>query len=320
MPLVDIWQHRITRGFIRRIYPLLKICEINILNRLGDVNAYPPIFIIGPPRSGTTLLYQLLVNRYGFSYFSNFSASFPQTPILAFWIESHLFPKANPISNYNSEYGKTKGWYGPHECGEFWYRWFPRGEHVYVAPGKTSKAHLDQLTKTVTGMSKVTQRSVIFKNVYNSMRIAPIVEALPQAIFLVCRRNLVDTAQSILSSRVDSCGDKSAWWSLPPKEVDVIKTHPYWKQVVEQVYYTYQQIREDRQRFGEDRFLDVKYEALCRDTHSSLEKIEAFLIQRGTGMGSHRDVPNEFQMSTGQKISDKDYRLIVAAVVNFEGF
>ncbi|MBD3418449.1 hypothetical protein GF412_05730 [Candidatus Micrarchaeota archaeon] len=317
MRLVSIWQHRVTRRLVSWIYPLLKIFEANILKRLADVNSHPPMFIIGPPRSGTTLLYQVLVNRYKLAYFSNFSANFPQTPIAALWIENTLFPKGNTKNAYTSKYGITKGWQGPHECGEFWYRWFPRGKYVYVAPGETSKVHLNELARNVTGMSKVTQSSVIFKNVYNSMRIAPIVEALPQASFLVCRRNLVDTAQSILSSREDT-RDEISWWSLPPKEIDVIKTHPYWEQVVEQVYYTYQQIMEDRIRFGRDRFLSIKYETLCRDTYSVLDKVEAFLISRGVKLEAYKDVPREFQMSTGQKVSDQDYQRIVAIAAQFE--
>jgi len=39
-------------------------------------NFYPPIFIVGAPRSGSTLLYQLLAYYYNFSYFTNYSSLF----------------------------------------------------------------------------------------------------------------------------------------------------------------------------------------------------------------------------------------------------
>ena len=42
-----------------------------------------PFFIIGPPRSGTTLLYQLMVQAFRFSYFPNIANTFYQCPIFA---------------------------------------------------------------------------------------------------------------------------------------------------------------------------------------------------------------------------------------------
>jgi len=32
---------------------------------------YPPLFIIGPPRTGSTLLYQLVVQRFDVGYLAN---------------------------------------------------------------------------------------------------------------------------------------------------------------------------------------------------------------------------------------------------------
>lgn len=317
--LTSVSRYKILPRLIRLLSPLLQTCEAAVLRRLGEASTYPPLFIVGPPRSGTTLLYQLLVARYGFAYFSNFSAMFPHTPVLALWIEKKLFPRGNRTFHFDSEYGKTRGWHGPHECGEFWYRWFPRGERVYVAPGDTEQAQLNDLARAVRRISAVARSSVIFKNVYNSMRIAPIVEALPQAAFLLCRRNLVDTAQSILRSRVESGEGKAAWWSLPPKEISEIKTHPYWQQVVEQAYYTYQQIEEDRHRFGSERFLDVEYERLCRQTQDTLDSIECFLARRGVNVEARGRIPASFRVSTRQKVSDEDYERIRAVVAQLEG-
>ena len=67
----------------RTMQPLAKAtfasCEKGILSlrRSDDGDQCSPVFIIGPPRSGTTLLYQVLVARYTFGYFSNWMARFP---------------------------------------------------------------------------------------------------------------------------------------------------------------------------------------------------------------------------------------------------
>jgi hypothetical protein len=168
-------------------------------------------------------------------------------------------------------------------------------------------------------MAKIAKAPVLFKNTYNSMRIAPIVEALPEASFLVCHRNPVDIAQSILKGRIKRFGSKEHWWALPPKEIDRIKQHPYWEQVGEQVYYIYKQIDEDRDRFGPERFYDVHYEELCQDTHGTLVGIEQFLVSRGLHLDIRGEVPTRFQVSTGQQINDEDYRLITKKVQELWG-
>jgi hypothetical protein len=278
--------------------------------RFKNADCFPPVFIIGAPRSGTTLLYQLLVNRYKFVYFSNFTANFCRAPILAtmmvrksFWdIQTHV---------YTSKHGLIKGWAEPHEAGNFWYRWFPRGQYVYVAPGTTSRSVLIQIQQAVTGMGIVSGLPALYKNTYNSMRIAPVLEAFPEAYFLVCHRKPVDVAQSILKARIESSGNRENWWSLPPKEIKEIEKHPYWEQVVEQVYYTNKQITDDKKRFGARYFYDVNYKDMCCDTHEFLLGVEHFLVSKNISLIRHNnDVPTQFSFSTGQQVSDEDYQRI----------
>jgi len=298
------------RAFQRLLsFPLSKF-ERSYLLRSTESLVHPPVFIIGPPRSGTTLLYQALIARYYFAYFTNFTARFYYAPIIAFWLAQRLIPNKQ-VGSYTSRYGQTTGWYGPHECGEFWYRWFPRGEHVYVAPGVTHKTYLRELRSEIIGMSRVTRAPVLFKNTYNSMRIAPIIEALPEAFFLVCRRDIVDTAESILKGRERLYGTKERWMGVPPKEIDRILSHPYWQQVVEQVYYIYRQIEKDKQRFAKGRFLDIRYDELCNNPNKILDDIGEFLAMRGLILSKRNSVPERFPFSTGQKVGDDDYAHIV---------
>lgn len=288
----------------------LGIAESALTSLLQD-SAVSSIWIIGSPRSGTTLLYQVLVNRYELTYFSNLTARFYQAPTIATWLERSLLPTSKRSVEYRSQLGKTSSWAGPNEAAAFWYRWFPKGKHVYVPPGTTPEADLEELRREICGMGKATGAPVLFKNTYNSMRIAPIVEAFPKARFLVCRRNPIDTAQSILSGRITATGDKNTWWSLPPREITKIRDHPPCEQVVEQVYYISQQIEEDRQRFGTERFLDVDYESLCRDTQQTLSSIHEYLGAAGIVLKITGEVPSQFPVSRGQKVSSSDYGCIV---------
>lgn len=307
---------RVLQHLLRVSTHVLMPIEQLIMHRCDDmgIRNYPPVFIIGAPRSGTTLLYQLLINRYRFAYFNNITALLYLSPTVAFWLTQRLVPGKAGMADYQSKHGATAKWYGPHEAGNFWYRWFPKGMYVHVPPGAIHRTVLDELRQEMAAVAAVTRESLLLKNTYNTMRIAPLIEAFPEASFIVLRRDPFYTAQSILASRVETNKNKEVWWSVPPKEIDEINQHPYWEQVVEQVYYIYKQIDADRRCFGGEYFYDVHYEKLCQDTHQTLDGIEAFLQNRGVCVDVCGDVPSSFPISKKRRIEDEDYRLIGEAV------
>lgn len=70
---------------------------------------YPPIFILGLPRTGSTLLYQLCARRFQTCYLSNFMMKDPQK-----WFElaslSYYFFGCHPPNCYSSDYGESNRW------------------------------------------------------------------------------------------------------------------------------------------------------------------------------------------------------------------
>lgn len=301
---------RVIRQSARRsIHECLRAFEAIIVS-FAKHQAPATIWIVGPPRSGTTLLYQLLIERYYLGYLSTFAAKFYRAPVLATHLAKLLFSRKSIRDPYASEYGTTQHPLAPSEAGEFWYRWFPRGEDIYVPAGGLESASLVALRDEVAALAKIDGMPVIFKNTYNSMRLGPIIEAFPQACFLVCQRNPATTARSILKGRVARGGSKETWWSLPPKEIDEIRKHPYCEQVVEQVYYIYKQIEKDRAQFGQHRFLDVNYEDICNDAHSVLARIETFLGHHGIHPAKRGEVPAQFPLSSGGEVDPEDEQCI----------
>lgn len=291
----------------------LGIVERAMVGWIARHDADPPcVFIVGPPRSGTTLLYQVLVNAYRFVYFSNLTARFPHAPALATMLAERVLGGLDP-GGFRSDRGKTAGWGGPHECGAFWYRWFPRPPDARVGPGETLEDDLEELRREVLAMHRMGRAPVLFKNTYNSIRIAPLAEALPEARFLVCRRDPVDTAQSILKCRVRTHDDKEAWWSVPVPGMEELRDEPYWVQVAEQVRRITDEIDRRATERGDDRFMEVSYEALCADPHETLDRIAMFLepwdLEDRPG-----PVPERFEVSTGVQVDPKDHERIREAL------
>lgn len=283
-----------------------------VLREWKDIE--PPIFILGSPRSGTTLLYQLLVYGYETAYFDNWTSLFPRIPVTATWFEHRLMGKRPVPASFQSSYGRTKGLRGPSEFGALWYRWFPKGEHVYVQPGKTEWTSLMQVRGTLAGMAKVVGKPLVVKNTFNSMRIAPILEAVPEAVFLVIRRDPILTAASILQGRIDLYGDPDVWLGLPPREIDEIRARPNWEQAVDQMFFIYQQIDEDRKRFGVERFLDIEYLQLCKDVRLEMKRITQFLEGHSLVLRWKQELPTHFQVSQKQNLSVEDYERIAHRV------
>lgn len=303
--------------FIRFTSVALKPLEKYLGQKYGDegIKRYPPIFIIGAPRCGSTLLYKVLTERFKFSYFSNFTAKFYKTPICGTLLQK-IFGIRARTGDYSFNYGQVEGLGSPNECGEFWYRWFPRGLHVYVNRSKTPTWVLKELRDEIGGISAVTKQPVIFKNLYNSMRIAPIVEAIPEAAFIVCHRDKTDNALSILKGRTKNLHSKDEWWSLPPKEIDYLANLSWDEQIAGQVYYTYQQIKADKERFGTERFLEIKYEEFCTDVHSSVIRIEEFLYGKGCYLEQKDEIAKRFQVMRVDGIDSEDKKILSKAVKN----
>jgi hypothetical protein len=305
---------RLRKGLVWASDFALGLVEMLILAGVPD-KSVSTIWIVAPPRSGTTLLFQALIRRYDLAYISNFAAMSSRAPVVASWMANRLFKSHERIAKFQSNYGRTADWLGPHEAGSFMYRWFPKGDHVYVPPGSICQEQLKYFKREVIGLSQVFEAPVLFKNVYNSMRIAPIIETFPNSCFLVCRRDPLDTAQSILNGRMKLYDDKTKWMGVPPKEIDQIKELPYWDQVAEQIYYTYRQIEADERRYGSDKFFDVHYEQLCKNPHAVLLQMERFFSVHNIKLRTVGELPEQFPFSAEQQVDDRDYQLLRQAVV-----
>lgn len=271
---------------------------------------FPPIFIIGSPRSGTTLLYQLLLHSYRFGYLSNLYSRLHKHPLLSALITKLLLMATSASPSFLSYYGTTSGLLGPHEAGRFWYRWFPSGDKVYVGPEDVSLRTLVQLRNTVRYLCRIFLKPMLFKNTYNSLRIAPLSMAFPEALFIATMRNPVDTCQSILTARVKTNNSKNAWWGLKPKEYFDICDLPYWQQIPAQIHFIIKQIESDLKTFAPDRHIFLDYEEICRSPASACNKVSLFLKEYGIVPDARFQIPESFPFSSGKRINDHDYALL----------
>ena len=295
------------------LFPCLRSCENLACRRADGEKVVGPVFIIGPPRSGTTLLYEAMVHRFRFTYLTNIHNRYCRFPAFVTLLNARRIERARK-PQYHSAYGVIEGRYAPSECGQFWYRWFPRAPNVYVPAGGLPERSIEELRRSVAGIQRAAGMPVLFKNTYNTMRIGPLIDAFPNARFLVCWRDPVDTAQSILIAREKQRDSKETWVGVPPREFEEIQHGTPEEQVVDQTFFVEKQIADDRESFGGDRFLEVRYEDLCKRPDWVMQGIKRFLANSGINLEKRGTLPNHFSFSTGCKVPMDEHTAITTRV------
>ncbi len=98
----------------------------------------PPCFVVGPPRSGTTIVYEALVTRFRTAYFSNLAHRLHRTPAAATRFGRRII--AEWRGDFASAYGHIEGWGSPSEAGWIWRRWIPEESHLAAATSADARS------------------------------------------------------------------------------------------------------------------------------------------------------------------------------------
>ncbi len=276
---------------------------------------FPVLFIIGAPRSGTTLLAQLLVSCGGFSYVSNFSARFWLAPYLGMTVEKNLgLRDERPYWSYRSMFGVTKELMGPHEFGYFWRHWFRYGESHKLSIQQLANIDTELLLKEIAAMESVYGLPFFFKNLVCGLQAGYLADRVPSSLFAVCKRDPLYNMQSLLLAREEVMGDRKAWFSLRPKEYQSLITLSPYEQVAGQIYFTLKDIEEGLYPSAQARVLEISYEDLCEDPQKEVKRVAQFVSSFGCSIRVDLDaVPKGFKCQNIKRLSTRDFEALKRA-------
>lgn len=242
----------------------------------------PLVFILGSPRTGSTLAYQVLINFFGFNYFSNFVVDhFAETPIVGTALEKLLNPR-KPVS-YESTYGKTSGPWEPSEASPIFKNWFGGGHPSQIVSASVRPEKEAHLILTMQCVHVLTGKPLLVKNAWNCFRIADLTRIFPRAHFIWVRRDIARSALSDLVARYKR-GGPGLWNSATTANYLEIQKLPYWEQVVEQQYEYNKIMQIDLNMFANGRFYEIWYEDICADLKIQLYSLCDFF--NGIEIGS----------------------------------
>ncbi len=212
-----------------------------------------PIFIVGPPRSGTSLLYSCLGTHPDVGYFNRANRKYLNYPRLAYFLTRLKL------------YGDR-----PRESHSIWERFYRGKDDVMTAEhaDPRMKAWYDEFITRVLKVRGTTRLAAKIPSF--SMRI-PWLEALfPDALFVVAHRDWRATIGSTVIKRA-----QAAWFGVMP---------PGWRDHVDDppalgAAWMFRKSHERIQAEEEkrpNRFLRVWYEDLCKDPVPVMERTAAF--------------------------------------------
>lgn len=279
---------------------------LGVLERFAKTSspAHPAIFIIGAPRCGSTLIYQAMVAEFGFSYLSNRHCQIFGAPWLIEKSSDALTQYRQSLS-FSSKFGGTDGWYSPSECGNYWYRFFPKYPQ-FVSDKDFPQSKEKALKQSVSLFSRIAKRPILFKNLMNVLRLEPLLRVFPDALFVTIEREPLDIAHSILEARHKLYGNYNSWFSVEvPDMKDLQKESPE-KQVTEQIRSVYQLLNIQKSR-KPDQFTTLNYERFCAAPDQELQKLEGFFKSHSINAERALLLPNEFPLRKKVRIEEKLY-------------
>jgi hypothetical protein len=297
----------------------LRQCERAILNSAGSFYD-APIFILGPPRSGTTVLYQLVVNCLEVSYFCNAAEAHPDFPVTITRILRSRTRRYE--TDYTSTYSKTQGACGPSEGRCIWGRWFLEDQR-YVDEHHLSAATITDIQRTITAMSIVMEAPFVNKDPYHCVRVRALNAIFPRSLFIYVTRDPIAIAESLLQIRIERIQrgeiDLSTWVAVKPKEYPMLRTQGHIGQICGQVYYCHKNALKDLDAVAPRRWVEVVYEALCNQPDRELERIAAFLQENGVTVQRRRKPPVSLQRSRAPNIPQQEREAIRVGLTQLYG-
>jgi len=302
-------------NFMQRLLandPILPLVErLFLLKRHFTLRELQPIFIVGSPRTGSTLLFELLISLYRTAYLTNLSSLLFKSPALATKLQNSLglFHRFSG----QSEYGFIPGLTAPSEAGVLFRHWF--GDEKHTSEKTTKLVNTLIVRMTVRAISDTMRGPFISKNLNNSVRLTRINQVFPNAMYLFMRRDPLYTAQSILLSRRRLFGNDRSWFSVKPPNYPKIANFDPLEQVVYQIKSIEDYIRDVFREQKIVNVMEIWYEELCSNWQNVLEQIAGSCKKYGIRFEKRNQTPDvSLKKSQKQLLNDHEFKRLHAIV------
>jgi hypothetical protein len=248
---------------------VLQVAEQRRYRKVPDPRL-PLLFICGAPRTGTTLVEQVLIRHLPFAFINNLTAIFPRSPLTA----NRIFQPAARAreDSFHSYYGKTVGFAGPNDGLHLWDRWLG-SDRTKVRTSLTATEQRN-MRRFFGAMEQLYCKPILAKNNNLNACAALVAEVFQHAFFICMTRDPRFLAQSQLRARLEIHGRGDVPYGLTLESAEASGSSPaVIEDVCRQILYHQQLAREQLERIGPERFWIVEYETFCRNPSGLVEAV-----------------------------------------------
>lgn len=260
--------------FLAHLNAALAPVEEALYREVGE--PHPTLHVLGAPRSGTTLVTQLLATHLEVAPITNLAAAFWAAPVHGMRL-SHKLLGRQTTSTLKSTYGRTDGIGEPHEFGYFWSRLLGYRELAEPADPSADPVDWERVRLVLSNLADAARAPVLFKAFMSGFYTAELQRVLPRTAFVLITREPVANALSILQMRREYSGGEEHWTGVRPLASRAVADAPPPVQAAAQVVHTVQAYRNAFARVGGRGCLEVSYEALCADPGAFVDDVATLL-------------------------------------------
>lgn len=286
--------------------------ETALISKYRQVpNDRPVIFILGAPRTGSTILYQLITSFFEVTYLDNLVNLGRETPFVSYLLSRKIFGNKGHRT-FSSQYGRSNGLHEPSEAGILWRKFMPKN-FEYISDRDIDHNQLRFFSDFITAVNNKANTSLIVKNLYFTQRLRFLKASGLNLRFIFIKRDPVYTAQSIFLGRKQNMKDINCWWSVSPSNYEKLKDLDVFKQIAAQVYYLEKDTEQDLKLFSRENILTLWYEDLVNYPYKVIDYLKAFI---GVDLRDDRDLDilSELKNQNKQKVDDDTFNRIVSEV------
>lgn len=222
-----------------------------------------PVFILGAPRSGTTLLYQALCRSARVSCISNVMALAPKYMLRLARLSMARAP-APGAPFRGGEYGFLPGLFAPSEAGKVIDRWFD--------PART-EAHRDPVRRMFAALGERTGRPLLVKALPLALAVDRVRRFLPAARFVVIARDPPYVVQSLFRGQADPALSADRWEGVQPDGFAEHAGRGSEYQTAWQIAEIGRQIAAGLSGIGPHQAARLRYEELCNAPSATLARV-----------------------------------------------
>ncbi|MCA9034979.1 MAG: sulfotransferase [Planctomycetaceae bacterium] len=276
----------------------------------------PVLLLVGAPRSGTTLAYQVLSRYLDVSYFSNLTSFFPRSPISGSQMFGWLARQHR--ADFDNFYGQTAGLSGPNDGFAIWNQWL--GDDRFAPRTDLSSDELRSMCQFFDTWTATFGKPFLNKNNRNTSCLDQLCLAIPNARCIVIRRNPVLVAQSLIKAREQVQGDKNVGWGLKAHENAASEDRlAYVDDVCDQIVQIEQELDEQLSRIPSDRVVEVTYEGFCENPIAALREIVSQIPQVRLREDLIEAELKPFRVSSVISLTSDEHRRVLRRLEHYSG-